>query len=692
MTYLEIAAAFDIETTNMYVRRPDGGIAKDPRPYAFMYHWQLAIDRYVIFGRTWEEWTRCIRYISNNLNLSNTNRLVIYVHNLPFEFQFFRRFVNVTEGFYKDPYKPVRVAIDEGIEFRDSLALSNMSLEMFCRQSKGCIHHKADGDLDYNIIRTAATPLSEKEKGYCYNDVAGLVECIKARMEDDTLASIPMTSTGYVRRECRNNMRGAYLETKSDRAKMAKNNRRNFVGTALNPVLYQAHRQAFRGGNTHANAARSGKIIHWPIFSYDIISSYPAVMITYEGFPVGAFSESDNPDAMLTADPDLTKYAYLIEINMEDVVYRGKSGIPYISESKCEHVVHERMTQEGPEQFYQDDNGRIRKAAALHMVITDIDWRIIRKDYKCSKYSIYKMYYAPKDRLPEGLRYTVMELFRQKTILKDSDNPDDIYMYNRVKAMLNACFGMTTTKIDMDMVIYDPAAASEHDGNEFYCEGKNLDELIEKFYKSRNSFLSYQWGVWITAAARERLQYMLDKVGADVVYCDTDSIKFVGDHEEEFIIRNQYLKDLAEKYGAYADNRSGKRYYLGIWDKEPTMMRFCTLGAKKYIYETWHYSGGQWEKRLHSTIAGVSKKAGADFFTSAGMAAFKVGTIITNSGHLVAYRNDDAIHKITVDGCEMTTASNLALVDDTYTLGVTDTYLELLRSIYEDQKYIVIKD
>ena len=82
--YLEIPCAFDIETTNMYQRRPDGGILPDPRPYAFMYQWQLAIDKYVIFGRTWDEWLRALNYISNNMNLSKEHRLVCYVHNLPF--------------------------------------------------------------------------------------------------------------------------------------------------------------------------------------------------------------------------------------------------------------------------------------------------------------------------------------------------------------------------------------------------------------------------------------------------------------------------------------------------------------------------------------------------------------------------------------------------------------------------------
>ena len=173
---------------------------------------------------------------------------------------------------------------------------------------------------------------------------------------------------------------------------------------------------------------------------------------------------------------------------------------------------------------------------------------------------------------------------------------------------------------------------------------------------------------------------MLQVIGPDVIYCDTDSIKFTGSHKGDFDRVNMELQKMAEAAGAWAENREGKRYYLGTWDPELEMTRFKTLGSKKYLYE----AAGQ----IISTIAGVKKSRGREFFQKHGFDAFKNGTIIEESGHLVAYRNDDRIHKITIRGCEMTTASNLALVDDTYTLGVTSSYLELLRALM-DGKHIV---
>ena len=171
---------------------------------------------------------------------------------------------------------------------------------------------------------------------------------------------------------------------------------------------------------------------------------------------------------------------------------------------------------------------------------------------------------------------------------------------------------------------------------------------------------------------------MLQTIGPDVIYCDTDSVKFVNDHRADFEKINAELQKKAEEAGAWAENRKGVRYYLGTWDEEypEGITRFKTLGAKKYLLET----GGE----IVSTIAGVKKKRGKEFFNKYGFGAFRDGTVIEESGHLVAYRNDDQIHKIIIRGCEMTTAGNLALVDDTYTLGVTPKYLELLRALMED--------
>ena len=233
-----------------------------------------------------------------------------------------------------------------------------------------------------------------------------------------------------------------------------------------------------------------------------------------------------------------------------------------------------------------------------------------------------------------------------------------------MKERVNSSYGMTVQRVDQSTTEYDPETGLYSSGD------PDLQESLNKYYKSRNSFLSYQWGVWVTAHARAALQRILDITGADTVYCDTDSDKCIGDHDAEIEKLNEELKARAKEAGAFAYDRNGNIHYCGVYEKEQDYDEFKTLGAKKYVVKI----GDQ----CYSTIAGVSKKIGSKFFTENGLDSFRIGSVIPDSGHLVAYYNDSDIHRIKVNGCIMTTASNVALVDDTYTIGVTDDYLSLL--------------
>lgn len=685
---LEIPCAFDIETTNIYKRDEKGKISKEFRPYSFMYHWQFCIDGYVIFGRTWEEFQALLKYISDQMHLSADNRMVIYVHNLGFEFQHMRRFINVIEGFYKDKYKPLNVITGNGFEFRDSYALSNMSLGKFCENSPGVIHYKLMDTYDYHKIRTPATELTEEEKAYCYNDVAGLVECIRSRMQEDTLQSIPMTSTGYVRRDLRSALR------KDTRY------RRKFLQRQLSPELYKMFREAFRGGNTHANATYANRILKKP-GSEDIISSYPTQMMLRDGFPAGAWHKR-HLSSIRRLDPDLNDQCYIFRCRFINLEYVGNTGIPYIPLSHCRHVkgnycIHTEKCKwnidghctrkiEGKKGRCKyrkqiiNDNGRVLKAEMVEITLTEIDYKIICKEYKWSSKYVRDIYSAQKGPLPEPIRNVCLEYFKGKTLLKGVASKE--YEYTRLKNLLNAIYGCMCQKLITEEYEYD---------GEYKEIRYSIEEALKKFYKSRNSFLEYQNAIYITAFARLQLQEMLWKVGPDVVYCDTDSVKFLGDHKKDFDQVNERIRKEAEAAGAYADSEDGKRYYLGLWDYEGEYEEFKTLGSKKYVFGKWYKDPDTGEKKYKyfSTIAGVSKKAGSEYFTKAGLDKFCKGTTIENSGHLVAFYNDDQIHKITVDGCTFTTASNIALVDDTYTIGITDDYLYVLMQAMDNINHLI---
>lgn len=210
IVYYDIEMAFDIETTTLekldYERYNKTG-EKVVKGTAFMYQWQFCIKDTVCFGRTWNEFLSFCEKLHLCLQTSDKKRAVVYVHNLSYEFQFMKDFIEMDEIFARDAHKVMKCFSHRyGIEFRCSYFISNMSLSKFCENSEGVIHYKLVDTYEYKKLRTPTTPLTEIEQGYCYNDVRGLCECIRALRKEDNLAEIPLTSTGYVRREFRRAM------------------------------------------------------------------------------------------------------------------------------------------------------------------------------------------------------------------------------------------------------------------------------------------------------------------------------------------------------------------------------------------------------------------------------------------------------------------------------------------------------
>jgi len=219
------------------------------------------------------------------------------------------------------------------------------------------------------------------------------------------------------------------------------------------------------------------------------------------------------------------------------------------------------------------------------------------------------------------------------------------------------------------------------------------ESAIAAYAASKNSFLLYQWGVYITANARYELQCMIDACGYDFVYADTDSVKFVNKvHLKSFVDRNNYLISKKQKYRNYSDrlNDDGTttRYILGVWDDDGHYKKFKTLGAKKYAYiaSEKNKKTGKTEDVLHVTVSGLSKSKGAaELARGNGLADFQIGKIFTDSGRTVSYFNESDVHTIKVvdyngKESEFTTSSNIAIVDTTYTLGISDEYAAVLGS------------
>lgn len=626
--YADVFATFDIETTTI----------KTENPYAFMYHWQMCIGDIVVFGRFWHELQELHRKLVSYFHLNEKRKMVIYVHNLTFEWMFMHQFLECWENIFATDRNKILKCSNECFEWRCSYRLSNMSLAKFIENSEGTYYRKAADDLDYRKYRDPYTALSLIEYGYCYNDVAGLYQAICASLKEDTLDSIPLTSTGYVRRDAREAM------------KKNKRNRKLFLDMKLTPELYTLCKEAFRGGDTHGSRYYVNQVID-DVESFDKASSYPYVMYCLPEFPMSMFMAYDIEDE---DDLDIMnkKYCTLGRYRLTNVkLKRGRTN-PYIAYAKC-------ATCTAPKLF----NGRVLEAEEIIITLTNIDYIILKNEYDFEGLSVANFHFARKGYLPEELRSVTWEYFEKKTMLKGVENHEYEYMGSKKK--LNAIFGMMVTDIVHSEITFD--------GNDYSIKTPTVEEALEKYYKSRNNFLSYQWGVWVTALARLELRKGINAVGIDNVYNDTDSVKALKGHTKDFEKLNEAINNQCKERGIVNYlTRDGKKFYLGTWDNEGCYEQFKTLGAKKYVYTQ--------DGKLHLTVSGLDKRKGARYLESiGGVPAFNKGVVFTDSGRTTSYYNyTDKISTMNRDGYEWATASNIAIVDSEYTLCITDSMLSII--------------
>ena len=125
---------------------------------------------------------------------------------MTFEFQFMRKYFDWVDIFSTDERKPIKALSSLGIEFRDSYILTGLSLEKTAEQLVNHDIKKLKGNLDYDLIRTSETPLTDEELAYCNNDVEILLDYIQEQIEEyGNITKVPLTNTSRVRRFVKKN-------------------------------------------------------------------------------------------------------------------------------------------------------------------------------------------------------------------------------------------------------------------------------------------------------------------------------------------------------------------------------------------------------------------------------------------------------------------------------------------------------
>lgn len=558
-SYYDIPAAFDIETTSFSIHT---------EKQATMYEWSFAIYGICIIGRTWKEFVDMMNRLSSSLKLSNKLRLICYAHNLSFEFQWFRKWLDIVKVFAIETRKPIYAITSIGIEFRCSFLLSGYSLETLGNN----LHHydirKLAGDLDYSLPRHSRTPLTQTEIDYCINDVKVVNAYIMELIEEyGTITAIPLTKTGFVRNYCR---KECY---ENEYNKFAQLHYHDIMSSlTLEPEEYEQLKRAFQGGFTHANPFYSDKTL-FDITSYDFTSSYPYVLVS-EQFPMGAgeLIEIKSADEL---EKNLRLYCCLFDVEIFDlqseIFYEN-----YLSVSRCWNVETPVV-----------NNGRLVKAEHLCTTVTEQDYRIIKKFYKWKTIRIANFRRYRKDYLPTEFIRAVLNLYADKTKLKGVKGMEAEYL--NAKERCNALYGMSVTDICREEIIYRDREWQEP------VKPDIARELL-KYNKGYGRTTFYAWGVWVTAYARRNLFTGIIECGGDYVYADTDSIKIRNAEKHRPYIEkyNQIvmgkLRAAMEHHGLPFELVSpktvkGVEKTLGVWDFDGHYTRFKTIGAKRYMVQ-----------------------------------------------------------------------------------------------------------
>lgn len=564
--YLKVACAFDIETTSYYSKKYDKDLAT-------MYIWQLGINKETIIGRTWEEFVRVLS-ILNDYAESQEGTILCLIQNLSFEFQFFKSIFdwNKNKEGYPDIFakddRTILYAKWKNIEFRDTLALTGMSLSRF-QKNYNLEVGKLVGDLDYSLYRHFDTPVSNRELSYCINDVQILTDFFYKYLVVEYLATgkkIPLTSTGIVRAD----IKEEFMEIpKAERKKL----QTRINNAQPSEAVYKLWRNyLFRGGLVHASTLACNYLWEKEFGSYDLKSAHPGQMLSKK-FPwkYNRRNKTEFPKVLEQARNE--EYGFFGVFKFYNIRCSGYHSL----ESK------NKIIESSLDAIYE--NGRLVFASYIKVALIEQDFFNYEDLYEWQRMEVTVLYQAKFDYLPDYVRKVVCKYFVLKETL-----PKESVEYGLAKRKLNGIFGMAATSLPSREIVFNPET--------------NEMELSEnsKTYSDLTRFLIMlpQWAIQIAAYTRRDIVKSIVACGYDSMYYDTDSNKIMNleKYKQWFDDFNKKRRELNMKCNTYDYD---KKYFerIGGFELEYIGQKLKVLGCKRYIVEH--------DNEIQVTVAGMVK-------------------------------------------------------------------------------------
>lgn len=550
---------------------------KEVETQSILYLWNVCIDGYLFCGRSTQDLYEFFKTLNDRLD----GVLVIFIHNIKYEFQFLRNIFTDIDMFARKNRSPIKFRW-RNLEFRCSYLLTRLSLDTWGKE-KNLPIKKMTGDFDYTVLRTPLTPLTITERDYGYNDVltmwTGLMEYKERYIH---VYSIPLTQTGCIRKTVQKVLKDDYQHKK-----------RVSEMTDISFDAYQLLLAAFMGGYTHANIIFANRVIE-NLWDFDISSSYPWTMLS-EKFPSTKFIRTSNIEYTMK---HRDRFCFIVKMKLYGV--SSKLFNTYISASKCKDIRGSLL-----------DNGRVINADEFTITVCDVDYDIILSSYNIEKIEILECYYSMKDYLPSAYRRYLIELYKNKTSIKGDSSR--FTLYYKSKEELNGNYGMAVTKDITDEITF----VGDEWSIDYLDEIKYNEKRDKKKKKMSTLILSYAQGIYVPAYGRRNLWNLVTQFDDEIIYMDTDSYKTLQDNDillaidyyNESVHNRQ--KEIADELEISYEDLNPRDYKdevhsIGCIERDKDIVKFKTLGAKRYICQ---YDESLGEDYLKMTVSGVRKKA-----------------------------------------------------------------------------------
>lgn len=638
------------------------------------YLWQFGIEGTVIYGREFSDLKQVFKWMADPYKAK-----VVYIFNLSYESGFLIDVLgeyHITDMTARDVRKPIQFYVKElNIYFRCAYMLTNMSLDVAAKEYTD-VQKESGEEYNYNLSRSPLTELTDQELKYGEMDIITLWKVVAYYRDTyKHVAKIPLTSTSIVRRSVLDAVDFWYIKRQWD--------------LIPEPQMYMREVAIFAGGYTHANLLRAGRI-QKGAKGKDEASEYPSVMVL-NLFPSKRFIKCKVSDFY----EKRKTHAFFIYVKMDGV--RSKFYNHYLQQSKAINL-----------QGAVFDNGRIARCDHIELWITDVDYDVITTCYNIENIEIVEAYKSYKQYLDVRIIKFILDLYIKKTSLKGLKDPQSQALYKAVKPQINGLYGCSARNIIKEMTEFYDKDDPEHPnqwGHVDWTDPQIRREFIEKKLgeakESYSTIFQYVIGCWVSAFARRNLFMTLTghleqpdgsyklvdpTMDRDSIYCDTDSIKYVGDHNRLFQMFNQQIVDkmkkVVDKFPELdidmfmPKDSKGIKHPIGFFEDDGEYPEgFLALGAKKYCY---YDEDGE----LHITVSGVSKK-GVSILNN-DITKFKNGLKwgYADSGKMVHYYLDEQPDFEFTDyqgnKYRCTQKHTVVLQPTTYTLGLTDWYEYLL--------------